>query len=76
MGFRKVKIGTWYTGIAVEIHDHYSDGWDFCDAVREETLTGESLARTAEAYFKEWGTLQHGYTMKDFRELDCSEGRK
>ncbi len=39
-------------------------------------LQGESLARTAEAYFKEWGTLQHGYTMKDFRELDCSEGRK
>jgi len=72
MGFREEVAAA----VAVEIHDHFSDGWDFCDAVREETHNGESLTRTAEAYLKEWGTLQDGYTIEDFRVLDRREGRK
>jgi hypothetical protein len=64
------------TVVAGEIHDHHSDGWDFCDAVREETLRGESLERTAQAYLNEWGMLQGGYTLEDFSELDSREGRK
>ena len=62
--------------LALMVHDHYSDGWNFCDAVREETRRGEPLTKTAEAYLEEWGMLQEGYTIKDFRELDRREGRK
>jgi hypothetical protein len=71
MGFREEVAAA----VAVEIHDHFSDGWDFCDAVREETHREESLAKTAEAYLKEWGMLQEGYTIEDFRVLDRREGR-
>jgi len=61
--------------IATQVHDHHSDGWNFCDAVREETQKGGSLANTAQAYLNEWGMLQGDYTMEDFRELDRRERR-
>ena len=62
--------------IACEVHDRWrGDGWNFCDAIREVTPPAETFTRTAQAYLDEWGTLQDGYTINDFRELDIRERR-
>jgi chemotaxis regulatin CheY-phosphate phosphatase CheZ len=57
--------------IAAKIHDLFTDGWDFCDAVRESTPQGKTLESSARAYKREWGSLQDMYTIEDFRQLDA-----
>ena len=60
------------------VQDKWSDGWDFCDAVREASETKLSMAVTAALYAENYlrgNEFPGGYDMDTFVWLDACEGR-